>query len=211
LEHSRSTSVGRYYDPATGQFLTVDPLVDETGEPYAYTGGDPVNATDPSGNMVVGSGASFGETPLTVEAILSDPAILNGLTPNEVQAAIGDTPGWVQTRLFDTGSPAEDGWALRQVTPVCSADGETLYTGRTIFWNLESTSHPEFPDRYWKVSSGEGGTARYAAAKPTGPVELPGETSDVATGVTPAPNDEWDEFWDDFWQGMDDGAAADGG
>jgi uncharacterized protein RhaS with RHS repeats len=32
--------VDRYYDPATGQFLTVDPDVSETGEPYAYTGGD---------------------------------------------------------------------------------------------------------------------------------------------------------------------------
>ncbi len=47
--HSRATSVGRYYDPGTGQFLAVDPLVDETGQPYAYTGGDPVNGTDPSG------------------------------------------------------------------------------------------------------------------------------------------------------------------
>ena len=41
--------VGRYYDPATGQFLNVDPLVDETGQPYAYTGDDPVNGTDPLG------------------------------------------------------------------------------------------------------------------------------------------------------------------
>jgi RHS repeat-associated protein len=41
--------VERYYDPATGQFLTVDPLVDETGQPYAYTGDDPVNGTDPLG------------------------------------------------------------------------------------------------------------------------------------------------------------------
>jgi len=41
--------VGRYYDPATGQFLSVDPMVDETGQPYAYAGDDPVNASDPSG------------------------------------------------------------------------------------------------------------------------------------------------------------------
>ncbi|MGY0231467.1 DUF6531 domain-containing protein [Longispora urticae] len=39
----------RYYDPATGQFLTRDPLVAETGAPYSYAGGDPVNASDPSG------------------------------------------------------------------------------------------------------------------------------------------------------------------
>jgi RHS repeat-associated protein len=39
----------RYYDPATGQFLTADPLIDETRAPYAYGGGDPINVLDPSG------------------------------------------------------------------------------------------------------------------------------------------------------------------
>ena len=40
----------RSYDPATGQFLTRDPLVDETGEPYAYADGDPIGKVDPTGN-----------------------------------------------------------------------------------------------------------------------------------------------------------------
>jgi RHS repeat-associated protein len=39
----------RYYDPATGQFLTRDPASQLTGEPYAYAGDDPVNVTDPTG------------------------------------------------------------------------------------------------------------------------------------------------------------------
>jgi RHS repeat-associated protein len=43
--------IGRYYDPTTGQFLSVDPLVGETGQPYAYTKDDPVNATDPLGDI----------------------------------------------------------------------------------------------------------------------------------------------------------------
>ncbi len=41
--------VHRYSDPATAQFLSVDPLVDLTGTPYAYTSGDPVNGMDPLG------------------------------------------------------------------------------------------------------------------------------------------------------------------
>ena len=39
----------RYYDPTTAQFLTRDPLATLTGEPYGYTGGNPTNATDPTG------------------------------------------------------------------------------------------------------------------------------------------------------------------
>ena len=43
--------VGRYYDPSTGQFLSVDPLVDGTGEPYVYAQDNPVNDADPTGDI----------------------------------------------------------------------------------------------------------------------------------------------------------------
>jgi RHS repeat-associated protein len=41
--------INRYYDPATGQFISVDPEVANTLEPYAYTAGDPVSESDPTG------------------------------------------------------------------------------------------------------------------------------------------------------------------
>ncbi len=41
--------VGRYYDPETGQFLSVDPAVQQTLNAYLYAGDDPVNAGDPLG------------------------------------------------------------------------------------------------------------------------------------------------------------------
>jgi RHS repeat-associated protein len=41
--------INRYYEPTTGQFISVDPDVAETGKPYEYTGDDPVNAIDPNG------------------------------------------------------------------------------------------------------------------------------------------------------------------
>jgi len=41
--------IDRYYDPSTDQFLSVDPLVAKTGQPYAFTGDDPLNETDPLG------------------------------------------------------------------------------------------------------------------------------------------------------------------
>jgi len=37
----------RSYDPATQQFLSVDPLVGQTGQPYAYAAADPLNMVDP--------------------------------------------------------------------------------------------------------------------------------------------------------------------
>jgi RHS repeat-associated protein len=36
----------RYYDPTTGQFLTVDPAAAATGTRYAYTGGNPITRAD---------------------------------------------------------------------------------------------------------------------------------------------------------------------
>ncbi len=41
--------VNRYYDPATGQFVSIDPDVTTTGQPYSYATDDPVNGSDPSG------------------------------------------------------------------------------------------------------------------------------------------------------------------
>jgi RHS repeat-associated protein len=41
----------RYYDPATQQFISKDPMVGMSGQPYVYAGANPVNAVDPTGNF----------------------------------------------------------------------------------------------------------------------------------------------------------------
>lgn len=41
--------MARYYDPASAQFLTVDPKVSTTLSPYGYVAGDPLNETDAGG------------------------------------------------------------------------------------------------------------------------------------------------------------------
>jgi hypothetical protein len=46
---ARGYSVRRYYDPKTGQFINVDPAVDQTHAPYAYVNGDPIDGIDPLG------------------------------------------------------------------------------------------------------------------------------------------------------------------
>ena len=39
----------RWYDPATGQFTSVDALVSLTRQPYSYAGNNPINGGDPLG------------------------------------------------------------------------------------------------------------------------------------------------------------------
>jgi len=39
----------RWYDPITATFLTEDPIVEATDEPYSYASGNPIMASDPSG------------------------------------------------------------------------------------------------------------------------------------------------------------------
>ncbi len=48
--------IGRYYDPQTGQFTTVDPIVDVTQSPYIYVSDDPVLASDPAGDCPLVNG-----------------------------------------------------------------------------------------------------------------------------------------------------------
>jgi hypothetical protein len=42
-------SINRYYDPSTDQFLSVDPDVQVTDQPYAFVNDNPLNAEDPLG------------------------------------------------------------------------------------------------------------------------------------------------------------------
>jgi RHS repeat-associated protein len=41
----------RTYDPQTAQFLSIDPALEETGEPYSYTTDNPINKGDPTGEQ----------------------------------------------------------------------------------------------------------------------------------------------------------------
>ncbi|MGH3167770.1 MAG: RHS repeat-associated core domain-containing protein, partial [Trebonia sp.] len=52
----------RKYDPVTGLFISVDPVLDmsdpQTLNGYVYCGGDPVNGTDPTGELMDVGGVS---------------------------------------------------------------------------------------------------------------------------------------------------------
>jgi RHS repeat-associated protein len=52
--------VNRYYDPSTDQFLSIDPDIATTDQPYVFTNDDPLNSSDPLGT----AGARFSELSL---------------------------------------------------------------------------------------------------------------------------------------------------
>jgi RHS repeat-associated protein len=47
--------INRYYDPSSDQFISIDPAAAQTGQPYAFTGDDPLNGTDPLGLVSAGT------------------------------------------------------------------------------------------------------------------------------------------------------------
>ena len=69
---STGSSVHRYYDPVTAQFTSVDPLVQSTGQPYSYAGGDPVNGVDPTGMISCPSWVPGCGTITDVQNVLSN-------------------------------------------------------------------------------------------------------------------------------------------
>jgi RHS repeat-associated protein len=73
----------RWYDPSSAQFISVDPMLAVTQEPYSYVGGDPMNAVDPSG-MCVG----LDET-IAVGEVLGPDGLLFGLGPGNICGAKG--------------------------------------------------------------------------------------------------------------------------
>ncbi len=94
----------RHYDPATGQFLTRDPLEALTRSPYGYVEGNPVNLTDPSGvgfgkGLVKGAGEpsrALGPTGTAfrrgVGAVLFGAVVADGTDPDDL-AVDGELDG----------------------------------------------------------------------------------------------------------------------
>ena len=84
----------------------------------------------------------------SVGDVLSNPKVLRGKTPAQVETTIGKTPGW-KVESLGKGSRAGEGWVLREYTPQGNP------TGRMIRWHPGGGHHG--PEPYWRVTSGEGG------------------------------------------------------
>ncbi len=93
--------VNRYYDPATGQFMSVDPDVGSTGTPYAYAIDNPVSNRDPLGLWTIGICGGWNYFAAFIKGI--------GGGSEYCLVRTWDTPsgnddiGWTKTNIFTTG------------------------------------------------------------------------------------------------------------
>lgn len=78
---------------------------------------------------------------------LATSAMLAGKTPQQVQAALGDVPGW-QVESLGKGPQAGNGWVLRQYNEKGNP------AGPHIRWHPGGGHHG--PDSYWPVVGPQG-------------------------------------------------------
>ncbi|WP_236740756.1 YhgE/Pip domain-containing protein [Mycobacteroides abscessus] len=95
----------------------------------------------------VAPGGEAAASRLTVDEVMANPQMLAGKTPQQVQAALGDVPGW-QVESLGKGSQAGNGWVLRQYNEKGNP------TGPQIRWHPGGGHHG--PDPYWRVVGPQG-------------------------------------------------------
>ena len=106
----------RYYDPSTGQFVSVDPAVATTRSAYGYAAQDPLNETDATGLCVGTNGHDYGfhnpcpwsENPANPKYASHDPAEAHGdscphLSDDGLECL---DPAWNKAHPFGGDSPA---------------------------------------------------------------------------------------------------------
>jgi RHS repeat-associated protein len=87
----------RVYDPATAQFLTVDPAVSITQAPYNYALDNPVNYADPSGLEAI----PFPAAPVAGPCAVAPEAC--------AAAALGGADIYLGVKVFNTWAGSEEG------------------------------------------------------------------------------------------------------
>ena len=149
--------IHRYYDPTTGQFLQVDPLVAQTDQPFSYANDDPVNGSDPSG---LAKNEPAGLTPEEVQALEEKAAGVPGYSKADVNSALrkirqagkysgdvnkqkrasnfSDTPPCPALVEAHPYNPAYDPWAylLPETTPDSSTSLSLWLPGASVARDL---------------------------------------------------------------------------
>jgi RHS repeat-associated protein len=117
-------NVRRYYDPATGRYVTQDPLGLEGGNNgYVYSGSDPVNRADPTGEcpMCVAFALCMAECMLTDVAINAVTGECNNFGSSAKNCAIGCAVGmgvgWAVGKVWKWAKKAASACELNSFSP----------------------------------------------------------------------------------------------
>ena len=116
----------RYMDPQTGIFLSVDPLVAKTGEPYLYAAGNPTTLSDPSG-LEAGCGATARGNSCSQEHAAQEhirPSYLEGSTPKQ-SAEVRQVQDYANV-CMNQWQWCVDSLANNDAHPIYGADGGLL-------------------------------------------------------------------------------------
>ncbi len=98
----------REYDPSTAQFMSVDPLVALTGEPYSYVGDNPLTFSDPTGRCgfwcvtgIVAGGIALGTG---IGEVAAGGAAIGGVSLGVISAVSGGLGAVADTKECAGGS-----------------------------------------------------------------------------------------------------------
>jgi uncharacterized protein RhaS with RHS repeats len=125
----------RYYDPVVGRFVSPDPISFAGGlNLYAYCGGDPVNAVDPSG---------------------LDPGTVVGIAQNPLeQQGIRDGAEWIRTHPNESARFVLGLADIFSVVDIVeAATGQEVFTHRPLTKSEQAITGvmillPEFPTQW---------------------------------------------------------------
>jgi len=125
--------INRYYDPQAGQFISVDPDLSQTVQPYGYANGNPVSATDPTGQWACTQTNSWSSTRRCL-AYISERQIHN------VELGFGLLGGGVGGSLTAAGFAAVRRMALAELCadaiPACMIVGAIFGAiAAYVYWN----------------------------------------------------------------------------
>lgn len=143
--------INRYYNPATGQFISIDPAVSQTLEAYGYADGDPVSVTDPTGLEAPGDWAVSGNSCDSAHAwcnlLLGDYVKKGDVPTDQITVRIKVNPGAVVSKVSWQAQYTPDSHHFSRV----HLNAYTLcYSTRVICeeifnYAIDPTGHGTFP------------------------------------------------------------------
>jgi RHS repeat-associated protein len=133
----------RFYDPATAQFLTRDPLLTTTRAPYSYAGNNPVNASDPSGLNPFDPRTWIAKGVQVLRAVAATVARYVAELARVVVASLGDLVGDLVTGICQAAvGVATGGAGLVAAAGACGALGGAI--GGAVDYLVEAIQTGEF-------------------------------------------------------------------